>query len=237
MRSLKYAHDVIEILKLSGVSSIYQSGNCFTIPKTDNTTLVSISDSNIDINGANFNDRITPAKVSKLNTGVEITTFETFMKELSTVSEIRLNHCGISYYCNDLESEIDYIQKLVGNDELYEEDSGVSSTKWLFIGNTNKYNEPLFELVLNKRQKPTLSSWAPHFQIDIDTTLSIEDLKYVVQKHLGDDWIKWSIDVEGLGTPLVMGRLCSFDGLKVYLGIGTNKRSREWHRKNGLRRL
>ena len=120
---------------------------------------------------------------------------------------------------------------------MYEETTESASTKWLFIGNVLKPSEPLFELILNERKKPALSSWTPHIQIDIDTTLSYEDLQKVIKNHFGNNWIKWSIKVDNWGTPLVVGRLCSIDGLKVYLGIGTDKRGREWHRNEALRQL
>ncbi|MDQ5913441.1 MAG: hypothetical protein QG623_59 [Patescibacteria group bacterium] len=237
MKSLEYAYDIIRTLRLSGVGSIYEDGSDFVIPHKDGTNLVRVSESSVIINVQSLNDRLTPSKLSKLNTKVSTEDFEAFITELSSLCKIELNHFGVSYYCSNIEDEVKKIKELVGGDELYEEDSGIASTKWLFIGNADDPSKPLFELVLNERSKPVLSSWVPHFQIDIDTSLSSEDLSKLINKHLGEDWIKWSIKIDGLGTPLVMGRLCSIDGLKVYLGIGTNKRSREWHRKEGLRAI
>lgn len=236
MESLQYAYSTISILKSKGVDPIYNDGHCFTIPKSDGSTLVEISDKRVMINGTSFNNRITPTKVSKLDSRIDSVLFDAFIAELMSLSRIKLNHFGISYYCTDVNAELANIKELAG-DQVYEEDSGSSTTKWLFIGNAEDPDEPMFELILNERSKPVLSSWAPHFQIDIDTELSSEDLKGVISKHLGEDWIKWSIDVEGIGTPLVMGRLCSIDGLKVYLGIGTDKRDRSWHRTVALKKL
>lgn len=237
MKSLEYAHDVIQLLEKKGINPIYRDEGSFIIPKSDGSTLVDISEKEICINGESFNGRITPSKKSKLDTSIDMARLEAFMDELVSISDVNVNHFGISYYCADIKTEVDSLKKLVGIGELHEETSGISTTKWLFIGDTNNPSKPLFELILNERSKPVLSSWVPHLQIDIDTTLSAEELKKVIAKQLGADWIKWSIDVEGIGTPLVMGRLCSIDGIKVYLGIGTDKRDRNWHRSEALKKL
>lgn len=237
MESLRYAYEIIKTLERANVGSIYKNNDIFTIPKSEGATLVEVSDSQVVINGVSFNDRITPSKPSKLKERIPVDSFKSFITELSRASEVKLNHFGISYYCTSIELETANIKRLVDRGDLYEEASGVSSTKWLFIGNAKKPQEPLFELVLNQRSAPVLSSWVPHFQIDIDTTIPIEDLQDIINKHLGTDWVKWSITVDDWGVPLVMGRLCSIDGLKVYLGIGTNKRDRIWHREKGLKQL
>lgn len=237
MEFLSYSNDLIDILKLSGVSSIYGVNGNFIIPRGDKKELVRISGSGIDINSKSFNDKLLPSKPSRLNTKVGLDVFKSFMEDLSAVSEIKLNHFGISYYCTDLDDELNNIRELVGEDHLYEEEAGSPSTKWLFIGDAKNADEPLFELVLNERKKPVLSSWVPHFQIDIDTNLKVEELQDIITSHLGADWVKWKIDINGIGVPLVMGRLCSIGGQKIYLGIGTNKRDRYWHRSEGLRQL
>ena len=95
-----------------------------------------------------------------------------------------------------------------------------------------------FELVLNERSKPTVSSWSPHFQIDIDTTLSHKELLNLLKIFFPEDFLKWEMEVDGYGVPLVMGRLATLNGFKIYLGIGTNVRgSRKWHRRECLTKL
>lgn len=225
------------MLEQAGVGSIYSSDKSFVIPSSDNPTLVSVSDSEITLKSTSLNSRITPVKTSKLETSISIQSLQAFIADIISLSSIQLNHFGISYYCTDIETEIENIKSLLGDDKLYEEDSGISTTKWLFVGDANDSDKPMFELILNERSGPVLSSWVPHFQIDIDTTLSSDELNEVIKRHLGAGWVKWTIDVEGIGIPLVMGRLCSIDGLKVYLGIGTDKRDRAWHRRDGMSKL
>lgn len=237
MDALNYAYSFIRLLSESGVESVCEDRDESYIPREDESPLVTLSSSSIAINGVSLNDRLTPSKVSRLDTGVSLEDVASFLEVITSVGEVSLNHLGISYYCTDLDLEVKRIQSIVGPDDVYEETSGVTSTKWLFIGNVNKPKQPLFEIVLNERDKPTLSSWVPHIQIDIDTELNIEELRNAIENNLGKDWIKWDITIDGLGTLLVMGRLCSIDGVKVYLGVGTNKRDREWHRKNGLKKL
>lgn len=237
MQSLQYAHNIIEILMQGGVDSIYRENDSFVIPKNDGSPLVRISNSAILINQTSFNDRLIPSRSSKLSSKIETSAFKAFIDELLSASEVKLNHYGISYYCTDLGAEVSNVKKLLGSNELYEESAESTSTRWLFIGNTKKPSEPLFELVLHERKKPALSSWTPHIQIDVDTALSYEDLQKIIENHFGDNWVKWSIDVKDWGIPLVVGRLCSISGLKVYLGIGTDKRGRQWHREKGLSQI
>ncbi len=237
MRALHYAYEILLILKNHGGGSIYQDGDTFFIPKSDDTPLVHISETAILVNRTNFNHRLTPSKQSRLVTKIEPNVFSGFLRDLTSVSTVYLNHLGMSYYCRDIPTEVSQLQKTLGDNNLYEEPSGNPTTKWLFIGDKDQPSKPMFEFVLNQRAKPVLSSWTPHVQIDIDTTVSLEQLQKIIKKHLGDNWIKWSMSVENWGVPLVVGRLCSIDGLKVYLAIGTNKRGRQWHRTEGMKRL
>ena len=237
MQSLQYAYSIIEILNQRGVGAIFREDDRFVIPKNDGSPLVSISNTAILINQTDFNDRLIPSRPSKLKNKIETSVLNAFINDILSASEVKLNHFGVSYYCTDLDVEVSNIKKLLGDNELYEESTESPSARWLFVGNVGRPSEPLFELVLNERKNPTLSSWTPHFQIDIDTALPYVDLQKVIKDHFGDNWIKWNIDVENWGVPLVVGRLCSIDGLKVYLGIGTNKRGREWHRKEALKQL
>lgn len=236
-QSLQYAYDILGILQQRGVHSVHQQNNSFVIANRDGAPLVNLNSTEVTINGIVFNDRITPAKTSSLVNKIETDAVRSFVQDLLSKSNVSLNHLGISYYCVDLSAEVSRLKQLLGNNPLYEESSDTKSTRWLFIGNADNPNEPMFELVLNQRAKPTLSSWTPHIQIDIDTELSYDDLMIIVRKHFGNSWVKWSIDVKDWGIPLVVGRLCSINGLKVYLGIGTNKRGREWHRKQGMQQI
>jgi hypothetical protein len=120
---------------------------------------------------------------------------------------------------------------------LFEEKSGSKISKWLFIGDTENWENPLFELVLNSKITPSLKAWIPHFQIDLDTNLSTEELETLVQKHFGYKFFSWKLNIPNYGVVLAMGMLEEINGMKVYLGLGTNLRNTKYHRENILKLL
>lgn len=158
--------------------------------------------------------------------------FKELLNDIRLQGNITLNHLGIGYYTDNIQKEVQKLKTLT-HGLLYKESSG-TDTKWLFTGDVTKPKTLLFEFVLKEVKKPTLSSWTPHLQFDFDTNLSIDILEKILSKHFGADWIKRRIGSPQYGTPLVMGRMYSVGGVKVYLGIGTTDRNRDWHRRIGL---
>ncbi|MBS3148843.1 hypothetical protein J4219_08240 [Candidatus Woesearchaeota archaeon] len=150
---------------------------------------------------------------------------------------IRLNHIGLSYSCASIRQEIMQYKKALetSNFKLYEEPSG-SKNKWLFIGDTKNWNAPLFEIVLTQRKNAEITKWTPHFQIDIDSTLSVEELNTALEKTFGAGF-DWKLTIKNYGTVLGMKILGSTNGTKLCLGIGTNLRNTEYHRKRVLKEL
>lgn len=162
--------------------------------------------------------------------------FSFFLESISK-SIIRLNHLGISYYCEDIEKEIALLKKITtaNNASLYEEYSGFSSQKWLFTGDISNWQNSLFEIVLNKGKHTNKDYWRPHFQIDLDTSLTIEEIKKMTDEYLGKNFIRWQLDIPNYGTVLAMGVLGEVHGTKIALGLGTSLRDTEYHRKNLLK--
>jgi len=73
---------------------------------------------------------------------------------------------GISYACEDFESEIVFYQSILQSFgfSLYEEPSNDPNAKWLFAGNIDNWQSSLFEIVLTKNTLNPENDWRPHFQ-------------------------------------------------------------------------
>ena len=210
--------------------------------KNDSLFLISNDSILLKINKDSFflgEDTDLSHKISVENTQPEnfmlpIDNIVSFFKDISIT---RLNHLGISYHCDNFDSEIEEYRKHLKKSDykLYEEPADNDFQKWLFIGNVNSWKAPLFEVVLNKGDKVT--EWLPHFQIDIDTSLSFDELKDKTQSHFRSDFFKWQLDVPDYGIVLGMGSLGSVNKTKLYLGIGTKIRDTKFHRQNILKQV
>jgi len=165
--------------------------------------------------------------------------FAELEKLCSQVDIVRLNHLGISYVCEDVESEIDHFKNLlVGTKfKIYEEESGFSNQRWFFICNLDSQESPIFELVLTKKIDASLREWVPHFQIDIDTSQSIEELRGLTAKFIKPEFFDWELDFPDWGVVLGMGKLGNINGTKICLGLGTNLRDTKKHREEILKKV
>ena len=177
-----------------------------------------------------------PEKPTTQVFGFEANSLRAFFEDLSP-AVVRLNHMGISYYPEDSDKDIKEYQALLKDTglDLYIEPAESEHEQWLFVGDRNNWADPLFELVMNKPGAPYADYWIPHFQIDIDTTLSIEQLEKLTEKHLGKGFFKWKFDIKDYGVVLATGKLADIHGSKIYLALGTNLRGTEWHRREGLK--
>lgn len=215
--------------------SPFEFRNGVAILKSGDKQLATITSTDILVGGLSLGDRL-PLDGSTGDFNPE--RFESFMQ---TVQDklIRLNHLGVSYLCSDLETETQILKTGLSRSgiKLYQEPSPDHSQRWLFAGDRTNWQSPLFELVLNQGDPEQTDFWAPHFQIDLDTALPIEELKQITDQALGQDFLKWQLDIPDYGTVLAMGVLGSIGKTKIALGLGTNLRGTEFHRKNELQEL
>lgn len=145
---------------------------------------------------------------------------------------IRLNHVGISYYCEDRLEIEKYKDILSGTGlKIYQEQSESEYEKWYFIGNKTNYETPLCEIILNSASNDWYKEWLPAFQIDIDTSLSIEELEKLSKKHFGKNFWKWKLDIPDYGVVLAMAIIGEINGVKLTFGVGTNLRKIKSHRE------
>lgn len=197
------------------------------------TALATISPSDILVAGDDFQDKIVSSELADSNSLLG----EKFTNFLDVVSSriVRLNHLGLSYFCKDINQEVTRLKALAEQSgiPLYKEPSTDTAQSWLFLGDVNNWEEPLFEFVLNEGTAAALNR-KPHFQIDIDTSLSLDEIRTLTDQHLREGFLHWQLDIPNFGTVLTMGTLGEVNGTEIALGIGTNKRGTEYHRKNEL---
>lgn len=170
---------------------------------------------------------------------VQVDRFHKFIKEISR-SKIRLNHLGIKYFSSNFNSERDKYKEWGREVGLYvyQEGSSEEGDRWYFLGDKTHWQDPLFEIVLTSKAQTNPYEWFPHFQIDIDTNLSDEELHEAADKHFWSNFFEWNIeDAEVGGIVLEMGMIGVASGTKVCVGIGTNLRSAKFHREKLLNKV
>ena len=53
----------------------------------------------------------------------------------------------------------------------------------------------------------------PHFQIDIDTKLTTNEIEFLTKKYLKDGFINWKLNIPNFGIVLEMGELGNISGV------------------------
>jgi len=200
--------------------------------------LAEINEKSILMVGNDVTTSIFPANSTNVSDTIDVDNIKNFFDALDD-SLVRLNHLGISYSCVSIKDELVKIKKiLLGTSfKLYEETSDSPHQKWFFIGNLERWENPLFEIVLTQSKTTLCSEWIPHFQIDLDTKLSIEELESLTRNHFRKGFIDWKLDLPNYGVVLGMGKLSDINGTKIYLGLGTDKRNTKLHREEILREV
>lgn len=236
MQIVSEVQKILEILmRLNNrqVNSCLRAGNGGVELLSGGLLLTKVGSKKIILCGKDITEELL-AKKDGLNIKTDGLGFEKFMGKTSR-SVTRLNHIGISYWCRNIEIEVDFYKELMKNTSfhLYEEKSDDINTRWLFIGDKDDWQSPLFEIVLTTKYVAE-NQWRPHFQIDIDTSLEQGELEENLSKCFGKDFIQWKLDIPNYGVVLEMGMLGSVSGSKIYLGVGTKIRDTKYHREKGL---
>jgi hypothetical protein len=204
-----------------------------------NKELVSVSDHKIltpvgDISPFLFNH------ISQLKDQfVSLEQLQKFINELTNNNAvIRLNHIGFCYKVSSREQEKERLTKLVKESEmhLYLEPSNDEGT-WFFIGNADNWEDSMIELIpIEKTEDKWADYWLPHVQIDIDTTLTEEEIRSYVRSSFGDTVVPFSIKIDGV-VYIVRNRLGTTDGVNITIDLATNSRNVKYQRLNLLKRV
>lgn len=150
-------------------------------------------------------------------------------KSRRLTENIHLNHFGVCTPVDNLDKRVrEYVEAVKNTTHhIYEDPEGREEhMRWLFVGDAES-DDPLFEIVL---PNPEIQM-RPHFQIDVDTDVSQEQ----IEAFFPPDFFDWKLDVPELWTVLQMATLWNIWGYDIRLGIWNNKRSKQEHRKTMIR--
>lgn len=207
--------------------------------RSGDTPLLEVDPTDISILGDNrLGSLVIPPNTSPTSREIDLRRLANFMRELSPTI-IRLNHLGIGFKTRDIISEVKKIKHLVTKNQglhLYEEESGMANERWFFLGNRENWECPMFEIVMSKSNQ-THDYWKPQFQIDFDTSLSIEELKQLTNKFLRPEFLVWELDVPEVGVVCAMGVVGDINGTKISLGLGTALRNTRFFREKILKEI
>jgi len=219
-----------------GISRSLSRQGSTSILRTGGSSLVEINEHSISLLGNDFAAGMVPVNGNDTEASPEIDRIRVFFRQIRD-RIVRLNHLGISYSCASIADELNTFRKLLlgTNFKLYEEPANLPGQRWFFVGNLNNWEDPLFELVLTESEKGLHTEWIPHFQIDLDTTLTIQELETMTTEYLHEDFIDWQLYIPDYGVVLAMGRLANVCNRAIYLGLGTDLRNTKMHREKILR--
>lgn len=198
-------------------------------------TLFSSTDQSIFLLGHNLGQKIIPPPNSQLDYPVDINKINTLFHHLKP-NLLRLFDLGISYSSPNIDQDILQIKSYLKNTnyKLYEEVSDTPGQRWFFLGNISDWQNPLFEIVITQISTQICTQSIPHFQIDIDSSLTSQQIINLCQKYLRHDFVRWTYQVADIGTVIVMGEIGNIAGTKIYLSLGTNSRNTKFHRQKLL---
>lgn len=153
-------------------------------------------------------------------------------------SIIRLNHIGFCYKVASQEKEKQRLINLVKQTKfhLYQEKSNDYGL-WLFIGNTETWEEPLIELLLvEKTNDKWVNYWLPHIHIDIDTILTANKIENILDEIYND---KQKLYLIKINETVYIARyyLGCIDGINIDLDLATNSRNVKFTRQNLLKKI
>lgn len=153
-------------------------------------------------------------------------------------SFIRLNHIGFCYKVESLIKEKERLVNLISasNFHLYQEPSSDDGL-WLFAGNTENWENPMLEFVpMEGSNDKWVDYFLPHIHIDIDTTLTGQEIEKIVKSVFNDKIQPFSIIINGI-TYIIRNRLGIINGVNIHLDLATNSRNVKSLRENVFEKI
>lgn len=211
-----------------------------TIPLSNSSVLFEITPSEISIPSvtipASFYNKPSPLA----DNFVSEVDFKNFIKNLTDNDLItRLNHIGLCYLVDSKQEERKRLKSEIMNTKwhLFEEESKDSSD-WFFLGDNNNWQDPLIEFVPTEMTNDEWRDyWLPHFQIDIDTNLSGEEIEQLVNSIFKGKVYPYRLLVVNGYICIIRARLGSVSGINIELDLGTAGRGTQYHREKLLKQI
>jgi len=231
--------DVFEILG-SESSLNFVKNSQVEIPVSSGDLLLKIDQDDINIPGVSIHENFFGKPSPLENDFVSDNQIREFISVLSKKESIlKLNHVGFCYLVDSIKEEKERLCKLTNqrNLSLYEEESQYDST-WFFAGKTSKWYDPLVEFVLIKKTDDKWKDyWLPHFQIDIDTNLVVDDIESIITNVFDGKIKPYRAVVVNNYVCIVRARLGVIDGININLDIGTEGRMPRYHREKLIKEI
>lgn len=207
------------------------------IATSSRKTLLKVDSDSIIVPGLPLNNSFCKKTSPLKDNFVDINQIESFVSTLSErKSLLRLNHVGFCYLVNSPKAEKQRLIELVQAKglSLYVEESSDSSV-WLYIGDRSEWDDPLVEFVLVEEINDKWKDyWLPHFQIDIDTNLVVEDIESIVSQIFKGEIKPFRMVVTNNYVSVLRVRLGIIGGININLDLGTEGRMPRFHREKLL---
>lgn len=153
-------------------------------------------------------------------------------------SIIRLNHLGFCYKVDSQKEERGRLSNIIKKTKfnIYEEKS-VDDGLWLFIGDIEKWEDQLVELLpVEKTNDRWVEYFLPNIHIDLDTNLNSNQIKEIIKTAFGKKFEPYPIIIKGI-TFIERIHLGTLDGVNIFLDLATNARQVKFHRRRILKKI
>lgn len=231
--------DVFKILA-SGHNLNFVKDNQAEISISSGETLFKVSSGDMSVPGVSIHKNFFGKPSLLKDNFVSDTQIQKLISVLSEKESIlRLNHIGLCYSVDSIEREKQRLLKLANqnNLNLYEEESR-DNFMWLYVGETTKWYDPLVEFVpVEKVNDKWKDYWLPHFQIDIDTNLVVDDIESIIVDVFNEKVKPYRLVVVNNYVCVSRARLGIISGINIDLDIGTEGRMSRYHREKLLKKL
>lgn len=162
------------------------------------------------------------------------------LRELNSKKAIKeLNHIGFCYHvASQPKEKTRLLTELKNSDQKLYEEPSTDQTKWYFLGDAGDFRSPMIEMLPVESDGTTfIDYWLPHIHIDIDTTLTEDQIESLLYSIYDGDPKPFRITVIDNVVYTVRTRLGIVDGVNIFLDLSTNHRNVELSRKNILKLL
>lgn len=149
------------------------------------------------------------------------------LAEIKATKKLKgLNHIGFCYKVASKQAEL---KRIVGEASkkglhVYQEPS-IDEADWLFVGDISEITNPMLEFlpIQGEPNDQWVDYWLPHIQFDIDTSLTPNEIKTLVQKYMPQPGSPYSIQIDGITYIQRVNLGCS-EGVNLFLDISTRYR-------------
>ena len=235
-RKKKVSRVLAGIFRLLSVSQNmpYASEGSIVVMAADKE-LVHITDDSLETAVTSLTDSVFGEASSQSDAFVEMADFGALAQGLAAYIK-RLDHIGFCYTVASQEEERERIKNTLATTHwhLYEMESN-DLAKWYLIGDTKRWQDPMIELLpALPNRDPDLHYWMPHIHLDINTSLTADEILKITKDVFGDTRKPTLYTDPEWGTHCVRIWLGTVAGVNIELDLSTKIRNLQWVRAHLL---